>query len=66
MAYYPYPSDHASLKWYGDNNTYESMPTAKVEMARHLYREHGLSIRQINLRLGLTDREVTKALEGLL
>lgn len=34
---------------------------AKREMARHLRIEHGWGIRRINLRLGMSDAEVKRA-----
>ena len=34
---------------------------AKSEMARHLRFEHGWGIRRINLRLGMSDLEVKRA-----
>lgn len=50
------------FQFYDDGGRFHSFPMSFAVMAQHMCREHGMSVRQINLALGLTDRRVREVL----
>lgn len=48
--------------WSEHTSWHDTVSAAEVMLIRHLYDDHGLSVRQINKRVGLSDRLVRAAL----
>ena len=51
-----------SVKVYKKNGWWDTVPAATVVMVHHLHYEHGMTVRQINRRLSLTDHQVRTCL----
>lgn len=50
--------------YYRNGSWWETVSAAEVLLIRHLHEDHGLSIRQINRKTGMTDRMVQACLES--
>lgn len=49
--------------WSEHRSWHDTVTAAEVMVVRHLHDDHGLSVRQINRRVGLSDRLVRAALD---
>lgn len=51
------------VRVYKRHGWWNTIPAAQALLVRHLHDDHGMSVRKINLKLGMTDREVRACLE---
>jgi transposase len=50
--------------WSAQKSWHDTVSAAEVMVIRHLHADHGLSVREINKRVGMSDRLVRAALDS--